>query len=223
MFERFTDRARQVVVETQNAARSLKHNWIGTEHLILGLLADTEGLGGRVLRSLGLTSEQAREDVVRIIGLGVRAVDGEIPFTPRARKVLELGLREALALGHNYIGTEHILLGLVRENEGVGARILRDREIDSETVRNEVTRTLSSPTRRLSTMESEYVVYRWENEAMEFVRRVFVRHLPGQQVTAEMVREQVDAELYNFTPAKYRAVPVDRWVDFEVKGEVVLS
>src|ERR687887_587345 len=122
MFERFTERARQVVVLAQEEARTLKHNYIGTEHILLGLLREEEGLAARVLESLDITVERVR-----------------------AKVVLELALREALSLGHNYIGTEHILLGLVRENEGVAARILLDFDADSEKIRNEVIRMLSGP------------------------------------------------------------------------------
>src|SRR5579864_6982279 len=145
MFERFTERARQVVVLAQEEARTLKHNYIGTEHILLGLLREEEGLAARVLESLEITVERVRAQVVRIVGSGEEVTSGQIPFTPRAKKVLELALREALSLGHNYIGTEHILLGLVRENEGVAARILLDFDADSEKIRNEVIRMLSGP------------------------------------------------------------------------------
>src|SRR3954468_324912 len=143
MFERFIERARQVVVLAQEEARTLKHNYIGTEHILLGLLREEEGLAARVLESLDITVERVRAQVVRIVGSGEEVTSGQIPFTPRAKKVLELALREALSLGHNYIGTEHILLGLVRENEGVAARILLDFDADSEKIRNEVIRMLS--------------------------------------------------------------------------------
>src|SRR5438309_5712195 len=145
MFERFTERARQVVVLAQEEARTLKHNYIGTEHILLGLLREEEGLAARVLESLDITVERVRAQVVRIVGSGEEVTSGQIPFTPRAKKVLELALREALSPGHNYIGTEHILLGLVRENEGVAARILLDFDADSEKIRNEVIRMLSGP------------------------------------------------------------------------------
>jgi Clp amino terminal domain, pathogenicity island component len=138
MFERFTERARQVVVLSQEESRTLKHNYIGTEHILLGLLREEEGLAARVLERLGVTVERVRTQVVRIVGYGEDVPSGQIPFTPRAKKVLELALREALGLGHDYIGTEHILLGLVRENEGVAARILLDFDADSEKVRTEV-------------------------------------------------------------------------------------
>jgi ATP-dependent Clp protease ATP-binding subunit ClpC len=145
MFERFTERARQVVVLAQEEARTLKHNYIGTEHILLGLLREEEGLAARVLEGLEITVDDVRAQVVRIVGSGEEVTSGQIPFTPRAKKVLELALREALSLGHNYIGTEHILLGLVRENEGVAARILADFDADSEKIRNEIIRMLSGP------------------------------------------------------------------------------
>ena len=145
VFERFTERARQVVVLAQEEARTLTHNYIGTEHILLGLLREEEGLAARALESLDITIERVRTQVVRIVGSGEEATSGQIPFTPRAKKVLELALREALSLGHNYIGTEHILLGLVRENEGIAARILLDFDADSEKIRNAVIRMLSGP------------------------------------------------------------------------------
>src|SRR6187549_727454 len=150
MFERFTERARQVVVLAQDEARALKHNYIGTEHILLGLLREEEGLAARVLESLDITVEEVRAQIARIVGQGDEVTTGQIPFTPRAKKVLELALREALSLGHNYIGTEHILLGLVRENEGVAARILLDFDADAEKIRNEIIRMLSGPGRRQS-------------------------------------------------------------------------
>jgi ATP-dependent Clp protease ATP-binding subunit ClpC len=143
MFERFTERARQVVVLAQDEARALKHNYIGTEHLLLGLLREEEGLAALVLESLDITVEEVRAQVARIVGQGDEATSGQIPFTPRAKKVLELSLREALSLGHNWIGTEHVLLGLVRENEGVAARILLDFGADAEKIRNGVIESLS--------------------------------------------------------------------------------
>jgi ATP-dependent Clp protease ATP-binding subunit ClpA len=144
VFERFTERARQVVVLAQGEARALRHNYIGTEHLLLGLLREEEGLAARVLESLDITVEEVRAQVARIVGQGDEVTTGQIPFTPRAKKVLEISLREGLSLGHNYIGTEHILLGLVREGEGVGARVLRDFDADAETIRNEVIRRVSA-------------------------------------------------------------------------------
>jgi ATP-dependent Clp protease ATP-binding subunit ClpA len=126
MFERFTNRARHVVVLSQEEARLLSHNYIGTEHILLGLLGEPESIGGQVLAGFGLTLDGVRGEVVEKIGRGKSAPAGHIPFTPRAKKTLELSLREALSIKHNYIGTEHILLGLIREGEGVAAQILRD-------------------------------------------------------------------------------------------------
>jgi ATP-dependent Clp protease ATP-binding subunit ClpC len=143
MFERFTERARQVVVLAQDEARLLKHDYIGTEHLLLGLLREEEGLAARALWSFDVTLDDVRDQVIRIVGVGEQAASGQIPFTPRGKKVLELSLREALALGHKYIGTEHILLGLVREGEGVAVRILLDFDADQEKVVDEVMRLLS--------------------------------------------------------------------------------
>jgi ATP-dependent Clp protease ATP-binding subunit ClpA len=125
MFERFTDRARRVVVLSQEEARRLHHNYIGTEHVLLGLLGDQEGVAGRVLASFGLSADGVRHEVVAMIGEGQQEVSDRIPFTPRAKKTLELSLREALQLHHDYIGTEHILLGLIREGDGVAAQIMR--------------------------------------------------------------------------------------------------
>jgi len=143
VFERFTERARQVVVLAQDEARALKHNYIGTEHLLLGLLRQEKGLAARVLESLGITVEEVRYQVARLIGQGDEVTQGMIRFTPRAKKVLELSLREAVDLQHDYIGTEHILLAIVRENEGVAARILLAFDADAETIRSEVIRMLS--------------------------------------------------------------------------------
>jgi ATP-dependent Clp protease ATP-binding subunit ClpC len=144
VFQRFTERARDAVVLAQEEARALRHNYIGTEHILLGLLREEEGVAARVLESLDITLDEVRAQVARIVGQGDELTIGQIPFTPRAKKVLELALREALSLGHNYIGTEHILLGLVRENEGVAARILLDFDADAEKIRNEIIRVLSS-------------------------------------------------------------------------------
>jgi ATP-dependent Clp protease ATP-binding subunit ClpC len=148
MFERFTERARQVVVLAQEEARSLKHNYIGTEHLLLGLLREDEGVAARVFEKLDISVEEVRAAVVRIVGSGEEVPQGQIPFTPRAKKVLELALREALSLGHNYIGTEHILLGLIREEEGVATRILIDLDAEPDKVRSEVMHLLSGPAAR---------------------------------------------------------------------------
>jgi ATP-dependent Clp protease ATP-binding subunit ClpC len=149
VFERFTERARQVVVLAQDEARALKHNYIGTEHILLGLLREEEGIAARVLESLDVTVEELRAQVARIVGEGDEVTSGQIPFTPRAKRVLELALREALSLGHNHIGPEHILLGVVRENEGVAARILLDFDANAEKVRDAVVRQLGETPRAL--------------------------------------------------------------------------
>ena len=143
MFERFTDRARRVVVLAQEEARMLNHNYIGTEHILLGLIHEGEGVAAKALESLGIALEGVRQQVEEIIGQGQHAPSGHIPFTPRAKKVLELSLREALQLGHNYIGTEHILLGLIREGEGVAAQVLVKLGADLNRVRQQVLQLLS--------------------------------------------------------------------------------
>ena len=143
MFERFTDRARRVVVLAQEEARMLSHNYIGTEHILLGLIHEGEGVAAKALESLGISLEAVRAQVEEIIGQGQQAPSGHIPFTPRAKKVLELSLREALQLGHNYIGTEHILLGLIREGEGVAAQVLVKLGADLNRVRQQVIQLLS--------------------------------------------------------------------------------
>ena len=143
MFERFTDRARRVVVLAQEEARLLNHNYIGTEHILLGLIHEGEGVAARGIESLGISLDSVRSQVVEIIGQGQQSPSGHIPFTPRAKKVLELSLREALQLGHNYIGTEHILLGLIREGEGVAAQVLQKLGADLPKVRQTVIQLLS--------------------------------------------------------------------------------
>jgi ATP-dependent Clp protease ATP-binding subunit ClpC len=143
MFERFTDRARRVVVLAQEEARMLNHNYIGTEHILLGLIHEGEGVAAKALESLSISLDGVREQVQEIIGQGQQAPSGHIPFTPRAKKVLELSLREALQLGHNYIGTEHILLGLIREGEGVAAQVLVKLGADLNRVRQQVIQLLS--------------------------------------------------------------------------------
>jgi ATP-dependent Clp protease ATP-binding subunit ClpC len=137
VFERFTERGRQSVVLAQDEARALKHNYIGTEHLLLGLLREREGIPVRVLDAFGITVEEVRMQVARLVGQGDEVTTGQIPFTPRAKKVLELSLREALRLGHREIGTEHVLLGLLREGDGVAVRILAG-FTDPERIRQEL-------------------------------------------------------------------------------------
>ena len=145
MFERFTDRARRVVVLAQEEARMLNHNYIGTEHILLGLIHEGEGVAAKALESLGISLDAVRQQVEEIIGQGQQAPSGHIPFTPRAKKVLELSLREALQLGHNYIGTEHILLGLIREGDGVAAQVLVKLGADLNRVRQQVIQLLRGP------------------------------------------------------------------------------
>jgi ATP-dependent Clp protease ATP-binding subunit ClpC len=138
MFERFTDRARRVVVLAQEEARTLDHDYIGTEHILLGLIREGDGYAARSLESLGISLDAVRQQVQEIIGRGQQAPSGHIPFTPRAKKVLELSLRESLQLGHNYIGTEHMLLGLLREGDGVAAQVLVRLGADLDRVREQV-------------------------------------------------------------------------------------
>ncbi len=163
MFERFTDRARRVVVLAQEEARLLHHNYIGTEHLLLGLIAQGDGVGGKALEHLGIDLLNVRAEIQRIIGIGASTsvAEGHIPFTPRSKHVLELALRESSQLGHGYIGTEHILLGLVREGEGVGAQVLVRLGATLDAVRGTVLRLLmgmpqptASGARRSSTSAS---------------------------------------------------------------------
>ena len=143
MFERFTDRARRVVVLAQDEARGLKHNYIGTEHLLLGLISEGEGVAAKALETMEIKGEAVRASVIEIIGEGEKPVEGHIPFTPRAKRVFELSLREALQLGHNYIGTEHLLLGLLKEGEGVAAQVLTKQGADLAQVRQTVIQMLS--------------------------------------------------------------------------------
>jgi ATP-dependent Clp protease ATP-binding subunit ClpC len=143
VFERFTDRARRVVVLAQEEARMLNHNYIGTEHILLGLVRERDGVAAKALDSLNIRLDAVRREVEEIIGQGQAVTRGHIPFTPRAKKVLELSLREALQLGHNYIGTEHILLGLIREGEGVAAQVLEKLGANLDRVRQAVIQLLS--------------------------------------------------------------------------------
>ena len=138
MFERFTDRARRTVVLAQEEARLLNHNYIGTEHLLLGVIHEGEGVAATALSTMGISLDDVRADVEAVLGRGEGLVSGHIPFTPRAKKVLELSLREALQLGSQYIGTEHILLGLLREGDGVAAQVLVARGVDPHRLRNEL-------------------------------------------------------------------------------------
>jgi ATP-dependent Clp protease ATP-binding subunit ClpC len=143
MFERFTDRARRVVVLAQEEARMLDHSYIGTEHILLGLVREGEGVAAKALESLGISLDAVRQQVEEVIGRGLQAPSGHIPFTPRAKKVMELSLRESLQLGHTYIGTEHILLGLIREGDGVAAQVLVGLGVDLNRARQQVTQLLT--------------------------------------------------------------------------------
>ena len=143
MFERFTDRARRVIVLAQEEARALNHNYMGTEHILLGLIKEGEGVAAKALESMGINLEDVRREVIDIIGHGTQPVTGHIPFTPRAKKVLELSLREGLQMGHKYIGTEFLLLGLIREGEGVAAQVLIKLGADLPRVRQQVIQLLS--------------------------------------------------------------------------------
>jgi len=143
VFERFTDRARRVVVLAQEESRMLNHNYIGTEHILLGLIHEGEGVAAIAMEELDISLDVVRSAVEEVIGQGQEAPTGHIPFTPRAKKVLELSLREALQLGHDYIGTEHILLGLIREGEGVAAQVLQKLGADLNRVRQQVIRLLA--------------------------------------------------------------------------------
>jgi ATP-dependent Clp protease ATP-binding subunit ClpC len=145
MFERFTDQAQRVVVLAQEEARTLDHDYIGTEHLLLGLLREGEGVAAKALESLGVSLDEVRGQVEEIIGRGRQAPGERIPFTPRAKKVLELSQREAMQFGHSYIGTEHILLGLIREGEGVAAQVLVRSGAEQRRVRQRVTQLLPDP------------------------------------------------------------------------------
>ena len=142
MFERFTERARQVPVLAQDEARVFGHDHIGTEHLLLGLIREEEGIAARVLESLGVSVEDVRSRLAELLPSGDAGATGQIPFTPRAKKALELSLREALSMGHNHIGTEHLLLGLTRETDGLAMRILADLGHDADEVREAVVRIL---------------------------------------------------------------------------------
>jgi ATP-dependent Clp protease ATP-binding subunit ClpA len=194
VFERFTEAARHVVVLAQEEARALRHNYIGTEHILLGLLREEGSMAARVLESLEITGERVRGEVVRMVSSGEEVTVGQIPFTHRAKTVLERALREALSLGHNYIGTEHILLGLIAENEdaavragpnpasdheepgNVAVRILDDLDADAEKIRNEVIRILSGPEARARAAYTE-VTYGSTETSIHVSPSVIVRRL----------------------------------------------
>jgi ATP-dependent Clp protease ATP-binding subunit ClpA len=176
MFERFTDRARRVVVLAQEESRMLNHNYIGTEHILLGLVHEGDGVAAMALSELDISLGAVREQVEEIVGPGDSAPTGHIPFTPRAKKVLELSLREALQLGHNYIGTEHILLGLIREGEGVAAQVLTALGADLERVRQTVIRLLSSSVGRKEATTGTQV-----DDPLSAITEATVTHEPGMR------------------------------------------
>ena len=187
MFERFTDRARRVVVLAQDEARTLNHDYIGTEHLLLGLIQEGEGVGAKALAKMQISLEDVRSRVEEAVGQGQQAPSGHIPFTPRAKKTLELSLRESLQLGHDYIGTEHILLGLLREGDGVAAQVLVRMGADLNRVRHEVVLLLegyqggeaaSGPARR-SRIAQDYRLTEVQNALAVIMKRLTVieRHL----------------------------------------------
>ncbi len=218
MFERFTERARHVVVDAQEEASALGHAYIGTEHLLLGLLREEEGLAARVLASLEITLVAARARVLEIVGRGEGMPPGQIPFRSKAKKTLELALSEALSLGHNYIGTEHILLGLVRLNDGTAMAVLRDLGADPETIRNEIIRLLSGPGRRETGAEppltvshrlaadAAAVVTAARSEAREDGRLlVGAEHLLLGLAAVEGTRELLEAHGFRLDDARARA------------------
>jgi ATP-dependent Clp protease ATP-binding subunit ClpC len=190
MFERFTERARKVVVLAQDEARHFNHNYIGTEHLLLGLLREDEGVAAQALSSLNVTLDEVREQVESIVGYGEEGTGAQAPFTPRSKKVLELALREALQLGHNYIGTEHILLGLVRESEGVAARVLSNLDVDPDKVRREVVRRLGGGRGRSRGGSGEAAAGRGGVEAKRPKTRQLDQY--GRNLTAYAEEEKLD-------------------------------
>jgi len=179
MFERFTDRARRVVVLAQDEARRLDHNYIGTEHILLGLIHEGEGVAAKALQSLGISLDAVRQQVEEIIGRGQQTPSGHIPFTPRAKKVLELSLRESLQLGHTYIGTEHILLGLIREGDGVAAQVLVRLGADLNRVRQQVIELLHG--------------HQAEEPASAASAERELRLLPGVQARLEAIEQRLTA------------------------------
>ena len=186
MFERFTDRARRVVVLAQEEARMLNHNYIGTEHLLLGLIGEGEGVAARALESLGIRLDAVRQQVQAIIGRGQQPPSGHIPFTPRGKKVLELAGRESNALGHQYIGTEHILLGLIREADGVAAQVLVKLGAGQDRVRQQVIQLLHE--------------YRGQDVTGESSR-------PGERARARLL----DDALAGIDSLEHRLAAVERW------------
>jgi ATP-dependent Clp protease ATP-binding subunit ClpA len=190
VFERFTERARQVVILAQDEARGFKHNYIGTEHLLLGVLREGEGVGARVLQSLDVGLEDVRAEVARVVGPGDEVKTGQIPFTPRAKRALELALREALSLGHNHIGTEHVLLGLTRESEGVAMGILLGFDADAQKIRHEIVRLLSGAVSPSAQRAELHPDQREEVERVQTEKRAAIEAQDFERAAAFRTRER---------------------------------
>lgn len=195
MFDRFTDRARRVLVLAADEARKLNHNYLGTEHLLLGLIGESEGIAAKALESLGVSPQETRAEIESIIGTGHSAPLGQPPFTPRARRVLELSFKEALQLGHNYIGTEHILLGLVREGEGVAAQVLLKLGLQPGTIRSAVLKLLTDSGVEVREMGEETPKTRLSRFDRMALREggPIAKALDDMGVSLEEFRRQVDA------------------------------
>jgi ATP-dependent Clp protease ATP-binding subunit ClpC len=191
MFERLTEQARLVIVLGQEEARTLRHNYIGTEHLLLGLLREEKGLAAAVLDEAAVTLERVRGEVARVVGTGIEATGGQIPFTPRAKRVLELSVREARARGHQYVGTEHLLLGVLTEGEGVAIRVLGDLGVDPDDLHQKLQGRMLPGTaqpvdeeaqrrRRLEAVEARLAAAREEVARLEAERGALRRELGDQ-------------------------------------------
>ena len=207
-----------MVVLAQEEARTLKHNYIGSEHILLGLLREQEGLAARALESLEITAERVREQVTRIVGAGEEPMVGQIPFTPRAKKILELALREAMNLGHNYIGTEHILLAVVQENEGVAARILLDFNASPATVRNEILQMLSGPRSRphgATTSGRAVIDEAWLNGLGALLDRL------GLEIRAKLGREPDSGDLLLALTCLPESLPAQTMTELGIDPDVL--